>query len=535
MIPIRNVRSVLYATAILFLIAVLGLRAAFLAVEQRNALARAEAATQDLALLMEEYTKRTFETSDLLLVELSNYVRARGGVEVLRGDAATYKFLVDLTRKSSASDLFLITDNTGKTVAASTGERPPPIDFSDRAWFRAHLAGAETFVGGATMGRIAKEILYTYSRRIPTPDGGFEGVAEVALRPSFLNDLARPNISSSDVTLGIWSREGHVIARTGLTPDEIGFSLARTTLFNERRGERLGTYRATDEPDGVERIVSFRRLEQWPVTVTASIPVDAALSGWRSSLYWSGAITIFMFFAVGWLTWLGMRLTKRTEETQKQLEHVNRDLAQANDSLGQALSDKVMLLQEIHHRVKNNLQVTSSLLQMQAARFTDPSVRAAFQDTQDRLGSIGLIHDLLYRRDSEGMIDLRDYLDRLIQELSATYGAEERGIAISLDAEPISINLDRGTPLTLAVTEAVINAFKHAFAPGQGGRICVKARQINGQIEITVQDNGQGLVKPSEDGTSLGMKLIRAFSNQLGGTFSFEGEGGTTFRLQVPA
>src|SRR3712207_6822802 len=148
------------------------------------------------------------------------------------------------------------------------------------------------------------------------------------------------------------------------------------------------------------------------------------------------------------------------EDTQAQLQ-------QANESLGQALADKVVLLQEIHHRVKNNLQVTTSLLQMQARRFTDPNVKAAFRETQDRLRSIGLIHDLLYRKDQDGMIDLRDYLSRLLEELSATYGASARGIAVDLDAEPIEIDLDRGPPLALAITEAIINAFKHAFEPGQ--------------------------------------------------------------------
>jgi two-component sensor histidine kinase len=216
------------------------------------------------------------------------------------------------------------------------------------------------------------------------------------------------------------------------------------------------------------------------------------------------------------------------EDTQAQLQ-------QANDSLGQALSDKVVLLQEVHHRVKNNLQVTSSLLQMQSRRFADPNVKAAFQETQDRLRSIGLIHDLLYRRDQDGMIDLQEYLSRLLQELSATYGASARGIAVDLDAEPIAVDLDRGPPLALAVTEAIINAFKHAFEPGRGGRISVSARRRDGQIEIAVRDTGKGVSDAPENASSLGMKLIRAFTTQLGGRFSLESDRGTIFRLTIPA
>jgi len=536
MIPIRNVRSVLYATAILFAVVIVGICGAFLRLEYRDSLNRTRAATQDLALLMEEYTKRTLETSDLLLGDIISHVRSRGGVAALAESEETRQYLNELTRKSSAGDLFLIIDNQGNTVAVSTVQPRPPVNFSDRTWFKAHRAGAETFVGGAIIGRIANnEILYTYSRRIPDRNGEFDGVAEIALRPTFLQGIPRPDAGTADVILGLWSRDGRVIARTGLTSSQINSSIGHTSLFTEREAQKTGTYRTSETLDGTEVILSFRRLERWPVTVTASIPVKAALGAWRTSLYWSTAITIIVLVALGWLTWIGARLSHRMEGTQRQLQQANLDLAEANGNLGRALADKVMLLQEIHHRVKNNLQVTSSLLQMQARRFEDPDVKAAFQETQDRLRSIGLIHDLLYRRDTGGMINLQDYLGRLLQELSATYGASEREINVVLDSQAIAVDLDRGTPLALAVTEAVINAFKHAFEPGRGGRISVSARRIDGQIEILVHDNGKGVTGVPENDTSLGMKLIRAFSSQLGGQFSIETENGTTFRLLVPA
>ena len=529
MTPVRDMRSVLYATAILFALAILGLRGAFIWFEYRDALDRARAATQDLALLMEEYTKRTLETSDLLLGEIIAFTRLRGGVGALSETGQARQFLADLTRRSSASDLFLIIDKEGNTVAVSTVQPASPVSFSDRTWFKAHRAGAETFVGAALVGRIANEILYTYSRRIPDLNGEFDGVAQVGLRPTFLQEISRPTeFDAEDATLGIWGREGRVIARTGLTPDQVSSSLGQTSLFNELASVPSGTYRTSDMGDGVERIVSFRRLERWPVTVTASIPVATALAAWTANLYWSTAITALVFIALGWLTGIGVRLSGRMEETQRQLQ-------QANQDLGQALADKVVLLQEIHHRVKNNLQVTSSLLQMQARRFADPNVKTAFQETQDRLRSISLIHDLLYRKEQDGMIDLRDYLGRLLQELSATYGASARGIAVDLDAERIEIDLNRGPPLALAVTEAIINAFKHAFEPGQGGRISVSARRRDERIEIVVRDTGKGVSGGTENDSSLGMKLIRAFAAQLGGSFSLETDGGAVFRLTIPA
>ncbi|WP_243374296.1 sensor histidine kinase [Microvirga solisilvae] len=528
MIRVRNIRSVFYATAILFAIAVLVLRGAFLWIEYRTALTRAEADTQDLSLLMEEYTKRTLETNDLLLEEIISYVHSKGGIDALGEAQETRNFLSDLIRRSTASYIFLLVDRDGQLVTSSAPQVEGSISFADRTWFKAHRAGAEKFVGGAIIGRINRELLYTYSRRISDANGEFEGVAHIGLRPDFLENFSRADADTENVTLGIWGRDGRVIARTSLTQEQIDAGVGHTALFNEQETRETGTYYEKDSVDGITRIISFRRLERWPVTVTASIPKAIALASWTKGLYWSVAIAAFIVIAFGGVTWFGITLTREMEQTQKQLQTVNGELAQA-------VTDKVMLLQEIHHRVKNNLAVTSSLLQMQARRFSDESVKAAFQETQDRLQSVGLIHDLLYRKETGDTINLQDYLMRLIDEISATYGATARHIAVDLQAEPILIDLGRAVPLALAVTEAITNAFKHAFDPGQGGRIQVIAQRSGSQIEICVKDNGKGCSDASENNGSLGMKLIRAFAMQLNGTFTIENADGTIVRLAFPA
>lgn len=528
MIPVRDMRSFLYATAILFAVAVLGLRGAFLWIEYRAALTRAEAATQDLSLLMEEYAKRTLETSDLLLGDIVMFVQSRGGTDPLHETGEATGFLSEMSRRSSLSHIFLLTDRNGLLVASSDPQFGGTMSFADRAWFKALRAGAESYVGSAIFGRVNHELLYTYSRRISDLNGNFDGVAHIGLRPSFLQSISRPDVSTEQVTLGLWGRDGRVIARTGLTQQQIDSGIGHTALFSEKEAQRTGTYREKDPADGVTRIISFRRLERWPVTVTASIPMSVALASWTKGLYWSAAIAAVILAAFGWLTWLGVRLSRQTEQTQQQLRAVNDDLAQA-------LADKVTLLQEIHHRVKNNLQITSSLLQMQARRFADESVKAAFQETQNRLQSVGLIHDLLYRKETGSTINLQDYLNRLVEEISSTYGAKARGIAVSLDAEPIAVDLERAAPLALAVTEAITNAFKHAFEPGRGGQVQVLARRLGSQIEIVVRDNGKGVSGVTENTSSLGMKLIRAFAAQLGGSFTLESDGGAVYRLVIPA
>jgi two-component sensor histidine kinase len=535
MIPVRDVRTVLYATALLFAVAITGMRGAFVWLEYGYAMDRAQAATQDLALLMEEYTKRTLETGDLLLDDIIEYVQGKGGADALKGSQEAHDLLVQMTKRSSAGDLFMVADRNGDAVAMTGSFPAAGMNFADRRWFKSHRAGAETVVGGAVPGQINGEMLYTYTRRLPSRDGGFDGVAQIALRPTFLQEVSKSKSSSDDVLLGIWDRDGAVIARSNLAPGQTNTTLARSKLFNDYSGQRAGTYQSDGNADGEQRIVSFRRLDRWPVTVTASIPLATALAAWREGLYWSAAVTAIVLLALAWLTWFGIRLSRRTEEAQLRLHDLNRELAHANENLGQALSDKVVLLKEIHHRVKNNLQVTSSLLQLQARRFTDPDVKTAFQETQDRLRSIGLIHDALYRTDTGSTIHLQDYFGRLITELSAAYGATSRGIEVDLDADPISIDLEKAVPLALAVTEAISNAFKHAFAPGDTGRITLSVHRVEEGIEVKVQDTGRGLPDAEDDPSSLGTKLIRAFTGQLGGQFTLTSGEGTTFRLVMPA
>ncbi|NIX76105.1 sensor histidine kinase [Microvirga terricola] len=531
----RDVRSVLYATAILFAVAVVGIRGLFLWIEHRNAIGRAEASTRDLALLVEENTERTLETSDLLARQVIAYLRAKGSVETASGALDVHEYLVELTQRSEASEQFLIVDKYGFTVSTSNSPIPLRTSYENETWFLALRDGAKTYIGDPIIRQGTNEVLYSYSRRIDDLKGVFSGAVHVVLRPAFLETVTGPGAESEKLILGLWGDDGRIIARTGLTPAQLNVSLNQSRILHPLASEPMGTFRSDTTADRAERIVSFRRIDQWHVIVTASIPVATALSSWTTNFYWSTALAAIILTAFGGLTTIGSRISYRMEETQNELQLANDNLAKANAELEKALGDKVVLLQEIHHRVKNNLQVTSSLLQMQSRRFTDPVVKTAFRETQDRLRSIGLIHDTLYRKESGGLIDLQDYFDRLLKELSATYGASDRGISVELEAQPISIDLERAAPLALAVTEAISNAFKHAFAPGQGGRIIVSTARVADQIEVTVHDTGKGVFGVKETDSSLGMKLIRAFTDQLGGTFGIEAHDGTVFRLTIPA
>jgi two-component sensor histidine kinase len=532
---VRSVRAALYATALLFALTLVLIRGLALWLEYDAALERAESTTRDMTLILEQFAKRTFETSDHVLREVARFSNERGGAMALRESDEAHRYLVDLSRESSSGDFFLIVDRNGVPSALTAQYPAPDISLRDQDWFQAHLGGADRVVGQAIVGRITGEILFTYTHRMADANGAFDGAVQVAIRPTFFQQLTRSAEPERDaigreVILGMWTRDGHVIARTGLTPEEITQHVETSPLFAELLAAPSGTFRDVALSGGTEQIVSFRRLDRWPVVVTASIPLSTVLGPWWQSLFWNIAGLVIACAGLAWLTITGARLASADERTQQELRRLNTDL-------NQALNDKVTLLKEIHHRVKNNLAITSSLLHLQARRLNDPEARAAFRDTEDRLRSVALIHEALYQADASGTVRLDDYLRRLASEVAFAHGAAERAISVVVEADPVEVPLSQAVPMALTVTEALTNAFKHAFPDGSGGRITVGARLCDDHMEITVRDTGRGLpanLDAAPRKGSMGSRLIETFAAQIGATTSYEQDRGTVFRMLVP-
>lgn len=532
---VRSVKTALLATALLFAVTLVVVRGAALWLERQDALERAEATTRDMTLILEEYARRTFETSDLVLSDIARFVREHGGTAALRQDDEAHRFLVDLSQESSSGDYFLVVDREGVPTASTAQFPAPDVSRQDQPWFQAHLAGADRVVGQARVGGITGEIQFTYTHRLIDTSGIFDGAAQIAVRPTFFQDLSRgPDARSGEIgqeiTLAMWTDGGQVIARTGLSPADIGQSISGSPLFNDLLAWQTGTFRDSGALGGEEEIVSFRRLDRWPVVVTASIPVAAVLGPWWQSVAWSIAGLAVGCLGLGWLTLAGVRLARVDEVAQSELRTLN-------EELNQALKDKVTLLQEIHHRVKNNLAITGSLLALQARRVSDPEARQAFLDTENRLRSVALIHEALYQTDASDSVYLDEYLHRLVAQVAIAHGAAERAISVTVDAERIEVPLQQAVPLALTVTEAIINAFKHAFAENAGGQINVTAQSEGAAIIVIVRDNGQGFVANADAAprpASLGSKLIETFAGQIGAETSYETSGGTVFRMVVP-
>jgi len=210
---------------------------------------------------------------------------------------------------------------------------------------------------------------------------------------------------------------------------------------------------------------------------------------------------------------------------------------EAERELRAALREKEVLVQEIHHRVKNNLQVVVSLLDMQAEAVADPRVRAAFEDSQARLQAIALIHEQLSQGVSLTRLDAANYLRRLSTRLFETYSPPDGRITLELEVEEIALDGNVAIPCGLMLNELLSNALKHAFPGGRSGTVIITLRQEPpGTCMLTVRDTGVGLPEGLDirQTDSLGLQLVSRLIEQLGGILTLVRGGGTTVKLTFP-
>ena len=200
-----------------------------------------------------------------------------------------------------------------------------------------------------------------------------------------------------------------------------------------------------------------------------------------------------------------------------------------------SLKEKETLLKEVHHRVKNNLQIVSSLLALQAGHISDKQANAVFTESQNRIKSIARIHEMLYRSPSLSRIDFGEYVGDLLAELMISFSGGTN-ISITADVRHIFMDAEKAVYYGLIITELVSNSIKHAFPASTEGEICVTMRQSESQLTLEIRDTGVGFPKgrDSRKSASLGLKLVDTFARQLGAAVEHVDGPGTLWRLTSP-
>ncbi len=214
----------------------------------------------------------------------------------------------------------------------------------------------------------------------------------------------------------------------------------------------------------------------------------------------------------------------------------NRKIKHINEALSGTLADRELLLKEIHHRVKNNLQIIASLLYLQSNESDNTKVQKLLEDGQGRVRSMALIHQKLYENETLESIPFDEYLPDLVNEIQKSFGDKASSVTLDIEARDVYFDVDTAVPLGLIINELSTNAFKYAFEKQLGGVFkIVLQRGEDGHYRMVVSDNGVGIPQSQlseSNSSSLGLKLTRMLSEQLEGEYTFSNENGTTFELK---
>ena len=448
-------------------------------------------------------------------------------------------------------------DVNGEAICASSTVRPPSADkIRQRTWFQ-RLKRGEKIAMQWTASDPSALIVAVRSER---PMGAFEGVVAAVLPAAAL----QPNINDPALPPGSQAALVDSTGRILIATDPDAFVLSDPDAVNawvDKAARGDSDLFERRDADGTLRVYAGAPLSGRDVFILLSAPAPGLLSWARLNPFgtlllplgaWLATFAAVMLLSermlVRWLVYLervaAIYARGRFSVRPVQAEHAPteiRVLARTLGSLGdtitrrdtallEALDEKDALMREIHHRVKNNLQIISSLLSMQQRAVSDPAAHAALGDTRQRIAALALIYRILYQSEPVREADSETFLRELVGQLVA--GASMRGplVTTSIEADPLVIDPDKLAPLALWVVEAVSNAQKHAF-DDRGGDLQVRFRVHGDTSVLEVQDDGPGFTDTAAPG--VGRTLMIAFAKQLRGEAEIVAapDGGSIARL----
>ena len=217
---------------------------------------------------------------------------------------------------------------------------------------------------------------------------------------------------------------------------------------------------------------------------------------------------------------------------------VRRERKQAEEQIKASLQEKEVLLKEIHHRVKNNLQIISSLLNLQAEYLKDNQALEVFKDSQNRIESMALIHEKLYQSQDLAKINFADYIQDLVTNLFYSYNVNSSAINLKMNVEEVFLAIDAAIPCGLIINELISNSLKYAFPQRETGEICIAFCSIEANLfTLTISDNGVGFAQDFDFQAteSLGLRLVKGLTHQLQGNIDFISYNGVKYKIIFPA
>ena len=473
------------------------------------------------------------------------------------GDQCSPRLAEAMRRSKGFANLIrLDADGHVSCAAGPVGDDPGR---TQSVWFQALKRGEAVAIARLDAGPYTKAPAALMAVRAPAPTGQFGG-ALIAVTP--LDEL-KPDLTDRTLPAGSEVALADSAGRYLLWTNRDAFAPVPTgDIAGSAKGADV--FRARDL-HGTERVYAVAPLLR-DVTVVLSAP-DQGLFYWARFNPWSSLLLPIAAFAlalacvwvaadrvvVRWLAYLDRiaaiyargRFTVRPLQAERAppevralahtLDIMAETIAGRDQALRDNLAQKDALMREIHHRVKNNLQVITSLLNMQQRALSDPAARAAMSNTRQRIGALALIYRALYQGPDLKRVDLRSFLEELIAQVVSSEASQHPAFRTELEADDLVVDPDKLAPIALFAVEAISNAQKHAFGP-QGGSLHVRFTLQGEEGVLEISDEG-GREQPPELTEGVGRTLMTAFARQLRGKAEIapNARGGITARLVFPA
>lgn len=479
-----------------------------------------------------------------------------------------------LQRSISALDQYegaAVFNAEGNMSCASKPLRDP-VYVGDRDWFKDVQNGAPFTVSDLMVSRWLGTWGIVTAVPLLQEDRTVSGSVALFISLDWLTRRFRQAAPGDESALALLDSKGEVLSVGH--PDAMQARLPSSTVIAEQLGTRAEPGQArtfrTRSIDGVWRLYAISPLLDGRIFVISGTPVLTAIGplalqvAWgvlTPILMWALAIAVVWFgiehMVVRWITYLeritsayasgrhGVR-PERVSAAPAEIRSLGETFSRMADlissrevELRESLNQKELLVREIHHRVKNNLQLVMSLLNLHARRIRDPRAEEAFAEARSRINALATLHRRLYESENLQEIDLHWFIEDLCAELRRGGLSRGKSIELLVDSPSEIIGPELAVPLGLLVTEAITNAYKHAFVERTDGTIRVEVRRESAQtLILRIQDNGAGFDPQgagANDVPGLGRSLIEAFVRQLHGELKISSQDGTIVEVRFPA
>lgn len=505
-------------------------------------------------LLMSLVAEEAADRSQIVLATAPALLDIIAAVEP--GEACSREFAQVILRFPQFSNLSVVNDK-GDVVCSARSDAQESV--ADHPWFqRLRDSGAETVQSTVYPGKKENAWVMAIARRRQTSQGTFDGalVLDVPIS-SLIFSLDRTGLPAKS-EIALVDASGRVFGSAHWQ--------ALDSSMLDKVEKRRGGFFVVRTDKGVERDIAFVPLSTGAIYAMLSSPRPPPIALENVSAFANFALPLLAWFLALITAWLATdRLVLRWLDYLRRIASLYAsgklsvqpirarqsapteitDLADTLEDMATKISDRTAHLQqaveardaamkEIHHRVKNNLQIINSLLSLQSRKVSDPVAVSVLDNARGRISALSLIHRSLYENTDIGAVSVQNFFGDLVLHLNEALGAQDLGISIACDIDAGTVDADLAVPLALFTAEAVTNAIKHAFPDARAGRVLVSYKIGPDETVLSVEDDGVGAVgKPS---AGLGSTLMAAFAKQAHGTLEDgpKADGGQAVRIRMP-